>query len=137
MYDKTKVAGIGTVALPNRPADSEAGGSGAAAAGWARAWRALVVASVFSPRHAGHDGDVGAGPGVGNVAAQLVGMALAGGAFRAVAALGQLWSDGAAVRDHLVAAQAFGRGDEPGGIGQAGSGMGLALDIEFGYDRNS
>ena len=34
VYDKTKVAGIGTVALPNRPADSEAGGSGAAAAEW-------------------------------------------------------------------------------------------------------
>ena len=29
---KTKVAGNGTVALPNRPVDSEAGGSGAAAA---------------------------------------------------------------------------------------------------------
>ena len=35
MCDKTKVAGIGTVALQNRPADSEAGGFGAAAAGWA------------------------------------------------------------------------------------------------------
>ena len=35
MCDKTKVAGICTVALPNRPADCEAGGSGAAAAGWA------------------------------------------------------------------------------------------------------
>ena len=35
MYDQTKVAGIGTVALPNRPADSEAGGCGSAAAGWA------------------------------------------------------------------------------------------------------
>ena len=33
---KTKVAGIGTVALPNRPAGSlsEAGGSGAAVAEW-------------------------------------------------------------------------------------------------------
>ena len=29
------MAGIGTVALRNRPADSKAGGSGAAAAGWA------------------------------------------------------------------------------------------------------
>ena len=34
MCDKTKVAGIGTIALPNRPADSEAGGSGVAAAEW-------------------------------------------------------------------------------------------------------
>ena len=32
--DKTKVAGIGTVALPIRPADHEAGGSGTAAT-WA------------------------------------------------------------------------------------------------------
>ena len=32
MCNKTKVAGIGTVALPNRQADSEAGGSGAAVA---------------------------------------------------------------------------------------------------------
>ena len=31
MCDKSKVAGIGTVALPNKPADSKAGGSGAAA----------------------------------------------------------------------------------------------------------
>ena len=35
MCDKTGVAGIGTVALPNRPADSGANGSGAAGAGWA------------------------------------------------------------------------------------------------------
>ena len=33
--DKTTVADFGTVALPNRPADGEAGGSEAAAAGWA------------------------------------------------------------------------------------------------------
>ena len=32
--DKTKVAGIGTIALPNRPAESKTGGSGAAVAGW-------------------------------------------------------------------------------------------------------
>ena len=35
MCDKTEVAGIGTVALPNRPADSEADGFEAAGAGWA------------------------------------------------------------------------------------------------------
>ena len=35
MCDKTKVAGIGAVALLNREAHSEAGDSGAAAAGWA------------------------------------------------------------------------------------------------------
>ena len=34
VWYKTKVAGFGTVALPNRQADSGAGGSGAAAAEW-------------------------------------------------------------------------------------------------------
>ena len=34
MCDRSKGAGIGIVDLPNRPADSEADGSGAAAAEW-------------------------------------------------------------------------------------------------------
>ena len=49
MCDKTKVAGIasGPVALLNRPAESEAGGSGAAAAAWAGPAQLEVVLACY------------------------------------------------------------------------------------------